>query len=588
MTTNLRGGQPESFQVQAAATAPIAGNPQKSWLDHQHPEYARLYPRWKMTEDFYFGELADREVRREYLVRRFQGEPDKAYDERVLVADFTPHLGTLVDTLAGMLFAVEDRKNMTWSTKGAENGKEGLGDPKDAGSPAARLVRDADGQGTGWKTLWREFALDLIVYKKVWVLVDTVDGVPVVKLVRPTAVPNWLPGKSGPVAVLMKEDVDVRASLEDDPRGPEQFILWKPAGWERWRKAKEGTPELVDQGAYAYEDREGRPALPIFPVELPMRRYITWLLAHKASVLFNQESVRDFGLRISAFAKLLLKVADKKQFKELKDDLGLGSNVLPVDANANGAHEYIAPPAEPIASASDVLKQKIEDFWLSGFQMYADSAAQKTATEVKQDVASGVGAFLQLLAAAVDDGENGALWRLEQAEYAGRPDDWGVASVERSDDFSTVDLGAVLDMMRKRYLGEQGTLPVGRSALVQLAKEAAQQDGLPVDDAEIQAAVDAHLTMQLIDGLEKLGVTPALVKARLAMKLVSATGLIDAKETIKMSDKDERNLLEVMMEQAEELANVQEQTARREAELPPFGGAGAPPGGGGPPKGFPG
>ena len=37
-------------------------------------------------------------------------------------------------------------------------------------------------------------------------------------------------------------------------------------------------------------------------------------------------------------------------------------------------HEYITPPSVPIVASSDVLKQKIEHHWLSGFQTYADSA----------------------------------------------------------------------------------------------------------------------------------------------------------------------------------------------------------------------
>lgn len=567
----IYGGQPESFVIQSAATAPINGPAQaKSWLDHQHPTYERLLPRWKMTQDFYLGEPADPDCARNYLIKRFQGEPQQAYDERVKIADFTPHLGTLLDTLAGMLFATEDRTTRVWTD---EKGAGGLGDPNKPGTPAARLAHGADGYCTSWKTLWREFTLDLLTFQYMWVLVDTVNGVPAVKLVSPMSVPNWIDGKAGPTAVVMCEVIDGRTTLDDQSGQIKTYIRWELDGWTRWTKEQDGTPRLIDEGgSYEYYDRNGNLTLPIFPIELPMRRYVAWLLAKKAAVLFNQESVRDFGLRIASFSKLLVNVADKKQLGEIKAMLMAGENVLPVDNQAKGPHAYIAPPSEPVIAATEILKTKTEAYWLSGFKQYADAAAQKTATEIKQDVASGVGAFLQLLAAAVDDAENGAMYRLEQAEYSESKNKWGIAHTERSDDFSSIDMASVFDKMKARYLGETGAIPVGRGALVQLAKDAAQFDGLPVDQAEIEAAVDAQLLGNLLANLNLLGVTPPLVKARLAMRLVAAMNLVDPNEVIDMSNGDKQKLLEVMLTQAEELANVQDKQARMQAEMPAFSG----------------
>ena len=567
----LYGGQPDSFVVQSAATAPVVG-PDKnaSWLDWQHPLYKEMLERWQLTQDFYLGEPADPDCAKKYLIKRFQGEPEQAYQERLKTADFTPHLGTLLDTLAGMLFGVEDRTVRVWTEEDAING---LGDPNEPGTPGHRLFHDADGKGTAWKTLWREFTLDILVFQYMWVLVDTNNELPVVKLVSPTVVPNWLDGANGATSVLMCESSDARASLEDKPEKVKTYIRWELNGWTRWIKDSEGQPQLIGPGgAYRYADRNGQPTLPIFRVELPMRRYISWLLAKKAQVLYNQESVRDFGLRISAFSKLLVNIADRKQLDELKAMLARGENVLPVDNLAKAMHAYINPPSEPIVAHGEVLTKKIEDYWMSGFKMYADAAAQKTATEIKQDVASGVGAFLQLLAAAVDDAENGALYRLEQAEFGESPNRWGVARVERPDDFSTMDLSMVLDKMKARYLGEAGMIPVGRSALIQLAKDAAQFDGLPVDQAEIEAAVDSMLLKNAIADLQTLNVTPPVVKARLAMRLVAAMGLIDPEEVIEMSDGEKQKLMDVMMTQAEELANVADKQFRMQAEMPPFQG----------------
>ena len=568
----LYGGQSDTFVVEAAAVAPIAGpSSPKSWLDYKHPMYQRHCPRWKMTQDFYLGEVADKDVAKQYLVRRFQGEPEQAYNERLRISDFTPHLGTLLDSLVGMLFGAEDRAKRVWVNTETN---AGLGEATDPTTPAYQLNNDADGSGTGWETLWREFALDLVVFQYMWVLVDTVNGIHRVKLVSPMNVPNWLDDGS---SVLMKECRDGRTSLMQDPEISETFILWELGKWSRWSRSKEGVAVLMEgegnTGTYKYVDRNGQPALPIFMVELPMRRYIAWLLANKAAVLFNQESVRDFGLRIANFAKLVLGIEGDGQYEQLLNKLLKGENVIPEGKGASGQHRFINPSSEPTKNASEVLDKKIEHFWVSGFQMYADAAAQKTATEVKQDVAAGVGAFLQLLAAAVDDAENGAFWRLEQAEYSESPKKWGGATIQRSGDFSTIDMASVLEQMRKRYIEASGVIPLGKSSLVQLAKESARFDGLPVDEGEIKTAVDAHLVSRYLGDLNKLGTIPALAKARMTMILIAAMGLVKPEEMVDVADEQKQKLFDVLSAQAEELANVQEQQTRREAEMPAFGGA---------------
>jgi len=569
--TQLLAGQSDTLQVQAGAFTPVSGS-NDSWLDVTHPLYDKLLPRWQMVSDFYLGEVADENTARTYLVQRFQGEPLKAFNERVKVADYTPHLGTLIDTLAGMLFAVEDRATRVWT---GESGNDGLGDPNKKGTPAHRLMMDADGKGCGWLTLWRRCTLDIINTQFHWVLVDTVKGRHVVKLVPPTAVPNWVEGHNGPIDVLMKERRDSRTRLDGEGIAEQEtFIRWQINGWTRWVKDADGTPRQLtgegSRGSYAYVDRNGDPTLPIFPVQLPIRRYVAWLLAKKAAVIFNQESVRDFAIRVASFVKLVIGTESEEQFGNLLKKIQAGENILPEGKEVGGAHRFISPVTDALANASEVLKTKIEDFWKSGFKMYADSAREKTATEVKQDVAAGVGAFLQLLKAAVDDAENGALWRLEQAERSESPDSWGIARVERSDDFSAIDLSAIIDTMRNRYLGTGTPVPVGRSALIQLSKDSARYDGLPVVDGEIEAAVDAKRMGDLMQSLESLGVAPAEVKARIAMRLVAAMGLIDPKEEVQMADGEKKKLLAVLIEQTLSNAKMKEEADRRMAELPAF------------------
>lgn len=553
---------------------PAAGS--GSWLTKEHPEFVKMKDRWKMTSDFYHADLIDESCAREYLIKRYQGEPDKAFQERLRLSDFTPHLGTLIDTLGGMLFSVEDRASRMWETEG---GPAGLGDVADPKTPAHRLWHDADGKGIGWPTLWRQFALDIIVYQWMWVLVDTRGATPdaphVVKLINPMRVPNWLDDGS---EVLMLESQDLRSSLEDGSGRDKTWIRWRLDGWERLSKDSAGRAVREESGAYGYVNADGQPILPIFRIQLPLRRYVSWILAHKAKIIYNQESVRDYSLRTANFARLVLGVADEDQYDELIEKIKKGEMVLGEQKDSSGQHRYIAPSAEPVTAAGLVLDKKIEHFWISGFKMYEDAARERTATEVRQDVAGGVGAFLTLLKAAVDDAENGAFRLLEQAEFSATPSRWGGARVERSDDFASFDMAAVLDQMKKRYVGaDDKPLPIGRSALVALAKESARFDGLPVDEDEIGVAVDAALLTQHMEVLNGLGIMPALLKARLMMKAVAALNIIDPKETIELADGEKKELLQLLQEKAEELALAQEEAEKRQAELPPFGGGGGQP-----------
>ncbi len=581
-TGTVLAGQPDSFDIQAAGLSPITGDRQVSWLDQQHADYKKLLPKWKLVCDFYNGEVADEDCAKKYLIQRFQGEADRAYQERVKISDYTPHLGTLVDTLAGMLFAVEGRAARIWSSPDKPGA---LGDPADQTSPAHRLWVDADASGVSWTTLWRQFAIDIINYQYMWVLVDTVGDRSVVKLVNPTRVTNWLDGASGTEQVLMKECAEVRTSLQaiTNEQDQDQYILFTTTGWTRWVKENDGTAHQLDgaagAGTYKYESRTGEPTLPIFRVELPLRRYVSWILAKKAAVLFNQESVRDMSLRISNFSKLVLGATDTEQAKLMEARIASGNNIIFEHPNAATQHRFIAPGATPINDASMVLDKKIEHFWVSGFKMYADSAREKSATEVRQELASGVGAFLQLLKAAVDDAENGAFYRLEQAEKSQSPNLWGIARVERADDFSQVDTGEIFDQQRKRYFGDTAVIPISRAARIKLAKEAAQYDGLPADDADITNAVDAEMTKETINALDQLGVTPALVKARLTLQLITALGLIDPKEMITMADGSQQLLADELLSQAEDLALAQEQQAQLMAQLGPVppDGSKAPP-----------
>jgi hypothetical protein len=171
-------------------------------------------------------------------------------------------------------------------------------------------------------------------------------------------------------------------------------------------------------------------------------------------------------------------------------------------------HGFIAPSAEPARIATDVLKRKIEEFYVSAFRAYEDSAREKTATEVRQDVSSGVGAFLQLLKAAIDDAENEAFWRIEQINYPERRELWFTSRVERSDTFLPIDVDSAIETLRKRYFGETAVVPAGKAARISAAKQIAAWDGVVVDEKELEAMVMLGLILEHLGAAENLLTLP--------------------------------------------------------------------------------
>jgi hypothetical protein len=244
--------------------------------------------------------------------------------------------------------------------------------------------------------------------------------------------------------------------------------------------------------------------------------------------------MRDHLLRVANSPKLNI-VATDTQFDKITQNLENGSNALQVDPNGTKLHGYIAPSSEPATILSNVIERKIEEFYISAFRMYGDSAKEKTATEAKQDVSQGIGAFLQLLKASIDGAENQVLWRLEQIEYPRNRNNWFVARVERSDDFLPTNVDAAIEKIRERYFGKGGVVPVGRSTMISAVKTIGSWDGLALSEEEVEAAVDAHI---LAKGFEDLGtgvdVPPDMLLQHMLKVLVSA-GVIQEKDLEKIN-----------------------------------------------------
>lgn len=509
---------------------------ERTWLDFEHHDFRALQGRINFTYDHYTGDVVDPEKIQTYLRKRSLGESALAYKERCDLADYTNHFAAIVDSIAGMLFAVEGDANRILNKSNSVNGKAKvttvLGEFNQSNTIMGRLFLDADGSGNGYISIWKTLATELLSLHRAWVLVDGDDGNAKIKIFPFLSVPNWRYDKDGLAEVIVKEKTDGRNSLREQYENAQKtrYLYFNRDGWERWEKDKEGKDTLLGFGTHTFIDRNRKRALPIFPINLPLRRMVGWQLAVKSNRIFNKESERDHLLRLANSPKLNL-IAGDALFEKIVTALEQGSNALQNDPDAKLAHDYIAPSSEPAQILSQVIERKVEELWISAFRMYGDSAKEKTATEARQDVSQGVGAFLHILKAAIDGAENEALWRIEQIHYPRNRDFWYTARVERSDDFLPTNVDAAIEKIRERYFGKGGTVPVGRSTLISAIQTMLSWDGLTMTDEEIEASVDAHMLERSFEAINGKAELPAEALIQHMLKVFLAAGLIDKMPT---------------------------------------------------------
>lgn len=544
-----------------------------TWLEFLHPEYKRSYFKWFEAGAHYTGELLEEHNIEHFLVRKTSAESWDAYRERKRLSDYSTHFATAVDSLAGMLFQVESNAKRFTGT----NAEPGLGDQAEKDTSMHRLWRNIDGLGTNWITFFKELAIELIYAHTAWVTVDTLSGGEGVARVWPAiSVTNWI-WKDGVLAEVMVEEIqDERETIEDEPQFTQRWVVYKLEGWERWRKEegdnREPKPVLVDSGAYSFKDEMGRSVLPIFPVNLPMKRHVGWMMARKANVIFNKESERDHLLRAANFPFLLLVMADK-QFRQTLNRIRQGIRAIQVDPAHGHNHSFIAPGSESAQIATEVLIRKVEEFYVTFFQSYGDSARERTATEARQDVSAGVGAFLQLLKTAVDEAENRTMQLLAQIEFPSDERRWFVNHVERSEDFLPLNVAAEIEKIKERYFGADKIVPIGKTGRLAAATRIAEWDGLEVDEMEIDSALDLHQFHSLLDSFRELSI-PAMAKAELSVRFLAGLGIIDPDATIEMADGTKKPLTEIVKEAALELAEKNEEMASNLASMLPVTGGG--------------
>lgn len=417
--------------------------------DKRNPDWEAKQEKWVYAWDNYSGEYIDTGKITEYLHQRLQREGKKAYESRRKDPDPVMHFATAVDGINGIIASKHDEKQEEWGA---------LGDPEEEGTIAYSVKRNADGSGMNWNPLMKSVGIKQTVLHTIWGLVEGIEtdgegnvlSEASVKVIMPQHVVDWWPRIGNPQQVLVKEEREIRQSIQDDPELRNVYTLYELEGWRRYivqeQKSETGGVEHVEieiaRGEYEYydsSDRETR-VLPIFRVEMPLPRFLGYLLARKQNHIFNFKSVRDFGASNLSLALLKLK-CEEQHFDSIVGNLVSGANIIREDPGIQGdGHRFMSPDSSHLQATAEILQKDIEDFYHNAFKEYGDVAKQVTATEIVMKSATGIEAFLHLLVSTIDEFENNCFMRLEQIYFPNRPQAWGQAYCKRSIDFQPKDI----------------------------------------------------------------------------------------------------------------------------------------------------
>lgn len=551
------------------------GKDQRAWVEVTHPDYDAEYDQWIYALDHYSGAAGLPAQIEKYLIARRLGETAESYSERRDLADFTPHFGQLVDSLCGMLFQVENQANRVFGELDPTGTEKGLGRPQDRDSLMYELWRDANNQGDGWLTVLKEVASLLVSVHKCWIFVDGAEGEPVVRVFDPTWVLNWRFDGDTLVEAMLVELVDTAPSLDagGEERVQKRFLHLHTGGWQRYKvvgNEKSQARKAVEDGepgTWAYEDRHGKPTIPLFRAHLPLRRPLGYIMARKSNAIFNKESERDHLLRVANFPILNVMGGDSP-YEAVVEALKKGARVLK-NKPGESPHSFTSPDTGPASTSTEVLTRKVEEFYITGFKEYGDAGVEKTATEVRADINSGVAAFLMLLKSGVDDAENRSFWFIEQQQYPKDRNKWGVANVERSDEFLPIDVDQAIDRMRVRYFGNEQIVPIGMEGQLQVLREIAEWDGVKFNEDQARVAIAVQNMMRLMAVSGALPV-PAEAKAKFTIDLLVTLGYVGAEDQVQMDDGSMKPTVEYLYEQALELAQNMQESARLATQPLPF------------------
>ena len=457
-----------------------------------YPGYVLKNYRWNYAQEVYDGsafEFENENNAKNYFPKKEQRENTLAYNERLKMIDPAIYYPTGIDSLVGTMFVSDSGDSQTWEKDG-----KGLGDPSDPDSLAYQFINDCNGNGLNWGFVGKQGSIKLAMKHTIYALVEGIPedsegnaiGGPTAHLIDPESVINKIYEKGRMIACRVKEDRNSATTLDDIPEVKTCYVDYTLEGWNRWYYGEGGEKipfEGASGGEYTYwrtKDQKER-ILPIFEVSLPLDRPVGYLWAKKCISIANKESELEFAYRNSSFA-IFQPVASDTQWQAIKEDLKKGYNAFPSDPEASRGHAFIAPPSDHFDSYRGYIKEKIKNFFYNMFKDYGDAAKEATATQIRLESQSGIEAFLILLAGQTDELENGILWRVEQCHFPDSPENWGIARVERSNDFSPIDLDLVASNLANRYVSGSASVPANAEIIEQVLTKIYEADGLDVPE----------------------------------------------------------------------------------------------------------
>ncbi len=495
-------------------------NKKRTWLDKRHKEWKDNHKKWTYAEHHYDGdELIDEIMGRastlrskvksrldsvttefvideikedgnvevsevlknqsvtigengpwgDYLPRR-PGENVENYIDRLKTSDYTNHFVRVVNAYVGMMSAVSDKTSRTWQL---DERDRGLKNHPSRGDVASNLKMDADGKGTSWNEKFEDFLIQLLKFDKAYILVEGLpesgDGEAKVKFIDPRKVVNKKYTGGRLTEVLVQDKRVIEPSLKAKRKEQIEYIHYTTEGFKRYRKQDDEVVEVVDdngnpvEAEYDFyngsEKNEDTRTVPI--VEMELDNNIGSTLAVKSNRIFQKQSERDHKQRMMSAQLLSLDVEDEG-FEEARRTLTRGGRTL------QGQGEFINPSSEPVSSYNKTIREKESDLYKTFFLDNYDSAAQKSATEIRQDFRSGLEAILNVFKNELDRAEHKVMSFIEQIYFQNSPSLWGQATVQRPSEFEPTNKEAQAKKLRSIFfdMPEISLPPVTKAKIV--------------------------------------------------------------------------------------------------------------------------
>jgi hypothetical protein len=498
-----------------SGATPQATGVQKVGFDptNEHPEYKARHEGWTTTRDVYLSADGVGRDPTKYIPQRVIGEADESYSERINLAHYSGILGALIDALVG-LWARKPPERDDWGEMGSR-GQDGRLDPR---SLAARIVLDADREGTSWSNHRRASATWMMVYQSMYSLIDTNRpsgpmtvaqsrnlGVrPFVKRISPLNVLDWIEKDGRKIDVVVKEATDPRTSLAaGDGVLLDRYLRLTTTGWTRYSIGRNKNPLVEDSSSYVYYTADGVRRLPLVEKRLPQPRYAAHNLALIVLSIINHESHLDSLVRAGALGQFLAVQGDDE---EVRQSIKVGEKVLPYPPTM-AKPDFVSYKMESAPHLESRISALGDGFWKAAMYEFSDSPVEKTATEIESQWASGIGAFLSLLSGAMQQSENEEKWLLYQSvnpfsSAMAAQQASGFGTTQFAENFRVEDVIGELTRIRDLLFGMGEGVPMGTELKARVAEEMMRKldthSGILAQaaDVDVRASIEEAVNME--------------------------------------------------------------------------------------------